>query len=148
MIISSRTPEGEPSCCSVCGAVICMDPSRPAGDAPCPSCGHLLWFSRNQIARVDFEAGQTFDKTVAEQLSRAGNELSHSKLLLNFENVAFLSSEAITELVKLNETIHRGGGRLVLYNVRPNAMEVFKITKRDKLFHIVDSEQDSLASFD
>ena len=22
-----------------------IDPSRPPGDAPCPNCGHLLWFS-------------------------------------------------------------------------------------------------------
>ncbi len=44
--VSSRTPEGEPNLCPVCGALVCIDPSGPSGDAPCPSCGVLLWFLR------------------------------------------------------------------------------------------------------
>ncbi len=42
---SSRTPEGEPNRCPVCGKELQIEPSRPPGDAPCPHCGHLLWFS-------------------------------------------------------------------------------------------------------
>jgi tetratricopeptide (TPR) repeat protein len=41
---SSRTPEGEPGRCSICGKEFCLDPSRPPGDAPCPNCGSLTWF--------------------------------------------------------------------------------------------------------
>ena len=41
---STRTPEGEPSQCPVCGQRVWVDPSRPPGDAPCPKCGTLLWF--------------------------------------------------------------------------------------------------------
>lgn len=41
---SSRTPEGEPNHCPVCGKEVRIEPSRPPGDAPCPHCGHLLWF--------------------------------------------------------------------------------------------------------
>jgi hypothetical protein len=44
MRISSRTPEGFPHHCPICDADICIEPSRPPGDAPCPNCGHLLWF--------------------------------------------------------------------------------------------------------
>jgi hypothetical protein len=45
---SSRTPEGEPNRCPVCGSAVRVDPSRPPGDAPCPHCGHLLWFERRK----------------------------------------------------------------------------------------------------
>lgn len=45
MVISSRTPEGEPNGCPVCGHDFCLEPSWPARDAPCPACGHLVWFS-------------------------------------------------------------------------------------------------------
>ncbi len=41
---SSRTPEGQPSHCPVCGKDLRVDPSRPPGDAPCPHCGSLVWF--------------------------------------------------------------------------------------------------------
>ncbi len=50
MIISSRTPEGEPIRCPLCQADVVVEPSivvEPSvlvGDATCPCCGHLLWF--------------------------------------------------------------------------------------------------------
>jgi acyl carrier protein len=44
MIISSRTPEGMPNECPVCQKTLCIEPSSPVGDAPCPHCGSLLWF--------------------------------------------------------------------------------------------------------
>ena len=43
---SSRTPEGEPYLCPICGKNTQTDPSTtPIRDAPCPHCGHLLVFS-------------------------------------------------------------------------------------------------------
>jgi hypothetical protein len=48
MTISSRTPEGEPNFCPVCGNGTRTDPSTvPTPDAPCPHCGILLWFGDN-----------------------------------------------------------------------------------------------------
>jgi hypothetical protein len=41
---SSRTPEGWPNRCPACGKEVRIEPSIPPGDAPCPNCGHLLWF--------------------------------------------------------------------------------------------------------
>jgi acyl carrier protein len=46
MVISSRTPEGDPAACPVCGEFVCIEPSVYFSDAPCPSCGSLLWFVR------------------------------------------------------------------------------------------------------
>jgi hypothetical protein len=43
-VISSRTPEGQPNRCPVCGQPTRLEPSCLTPDAPCPSCGHLLWF--------------------------------------------------------------------------------------------------------
>lgn len=48
----SRTPEGEPDRCPVCGKDVRIDPSRPPGDAPCPHCGHLLWLSAGHFERT------------------------------------------------------------------------------------------------
>jgi hypothetical protein len=44
MNISSRTPEGEPNSCPICGNDVRMEPSSGFRDAPCPHCGHLLRF--------------------------------------------------------------------------------------------------------
>src|SRR5262245_470294 len=45
MTISSRTPEGDPNMCPICGHRVRTEPSIDTRDAPCPSCGHLLWFA-------------------------------------------------------------------------------------------------------
>ncbi len=51
-VISSRTPEGEPARCPICGAMESIEPTRPPGDAPCPACGHLLWIREGTGGRV------------------------------------------------------------------------------------------------
>jgi hypothetical protein len=48
MLPSSRTPEGSSNRCPVCGNKVFIGPSDH-GDAPCPCCGHLLWFSQNSL---------------------------------------------------------------------------------------------------
>jgi hypothetical protein len=62
-VISSRTPEGEPIRCPICGILDVIEPSLFGGDAPCPSCGHLLWprasLARERVPRtprIDAEA--------------------------------------------------------------------------------------------
>ena len=49
MNISSRTPEGLPSRCPLCGAAFRLEFSEPAKDAPCPVCGHLVWFAAQAL---------------------------------------------------------------------------------------------------
>jgi acyl carrier protein len=43
MTISSRTPEGEPHRCAICGGLVVTEPSQPLGDSVCPRCGALLF---------------------------------------------------------------------------------------------------------
>lgn len=54
MFISSRTPEGLPHRCPVCGKMTMLEPSFPDGDSCCPNCGQLLWWFRDRLSR---EAG-------------------------------------------------------------------------------------------
>ena len=41
-----------PSDCPLCGAKTNIEFSDPAGDAPCPNCGHLLWASAQLVNSV------------------------------------------------------------------------------------------------
>jgi acyl carrier protein len=45
-IISSRTPEGDGAKCPFCQAQVSVERSVVFGDAVCPHCGQLLWFTR------------------------------------------------------------------------------------------------------
>jgi acyl carrier protein len=52
MPIASRTPEGFPSNCPVCGAETNRDFSEFGGDAPCPRCGCLIWQAEQLLRRI------------------------------------------------------------------------------------------------
>lgn len=56
MTIASRTPEGQPHQCPVCGEVAALEPSFPGGDACCPRCGQLLWWFRDHYDRFGFNS--------------------------------------------------------------------------------------------
>mgnify|MGYP000928657959 FL=1 len=86
MVPSSRTPEGEPKRCPVCGHAVRIDPSRPPGDAPCPHCGHLLWFGKREqrweqdkLTPRQRDAGGTVD---AKQPASDEGELAEQEVRL------------------------------------------------------------------
>ncbi len=49
-MISSRTPEGTPHRCPVCGKESTVENSYPTGDSCCPRCGQLLWWFRDRLS--------------------------------------------------------------------------------------------------
>ncbi|WP_404310854.1 hypothetical protein [Neorhodopirellula lusitana] len=47
---SSRTPEGDPASCPVCGLASAIEPSIPPGDCVCPHCGSHLWMTPKETS--------------------------------------------------------------------------------------------------
>jgi anti-sigma B factor antagonist len=84
---------------------------------------------------------------IGEELFRLADDQGTKKVLLNFNNVEYLSSAALGKLITLNKKLQAAGGRLVLCNIRSEIHEVFEITKLDKFFKIVKKEQDALQAF-
>ncbi len=59
MAISSRTPDGTPIDCPLCGAQVRIVPSAESFDVPCPACGHLLWVDVSDgVAQRVFTTGE------------------------------------------------------------------------------------------
>lgn len=57
---------GLPNRCSICGGDFDLEPSLPTGDAPCPQCGHLLWWFQQKYEGLGFRIGT--DTELIEQL--------------------------------------------------------------------------------
>lgn len=57
MTISSRTPEGEPQRCSVCGSIAAMETSWPMVDSCCPACGSMLLWLRDRLGAAELLDG-------------------------------------------------------------------------------------------
>ena len=88
MVVSSRTPEGTPNHCPVCGNAVKVEPSLPFGDAPCPSCGTLLWFSNFAAERLFYKQQDSHKlqyrvlRAVADQLGVPVSELLEDETFL------------------------------------------------------------------
>ena len=82
-----------------------------------------------------------------ELLSLAGNGDEVPKVLINLENVRFLSSAAINKLIVLEKRLKSGGGGVKISNVSPEVGEVFSITHLDSVFDIRDDQRDALEAF-
>ena len=63
-------------------------------------------------------------------------------MLLNFQGVQFMSSAMIGMLVLLNKKAKSAGIALCFCCISPNVLEVFKISRLDKIFRILDDDDD------
>jgi anti-anti-sigma factor len=84
---------------------------------------------------------------LGQELFQLVEEDHKTRLLLNFQQVEFLSSAALGKLITLDKKVKAHGGKMKLSNIRPEIYEVFAITKLNKLFDIKDDEADALAAF-
>jgi anti-anti-sigma factor len=64
------------------------------------------------------------------------------RLVLNFQNVRFMSSSFLGLLVKLHKRVVEAGGHLQLFNLDPKIHKVFEITQLVKVFDIVPPGQE------
>jgi anti-sigma B factor antagonist len=84
---------------------------------------------------------------IGDQLFSLVDEQAKKKILLNFSNVEFLSSAALGKLITMNRKVQGSGGKLVMCNIAKEILEVFEITRLDKLFKIYKDEQAALQAF-
>ena len=90
----------------------------------------------------------------APQVEAAGEGLmelmkraEHGKLLLNFQVVRAMSSSMLGKLIKLHKECAGSKIDLKLSNVCDSIMEVFSVTKLNKVFDIHDDEGKALKAF-
>ena len=90
----------------------------------------------------------------AAHIQELGEELLHlvehdgnKDLLLDFDNVEFLSSAALNKLIILEKKIKAKSGQMKFCNLTPEIREVFVITRLNQLFDIVDTREKALEGF-
>ena len=118
---------------------------------PQPSRRHLRLEQIDGVTVVSF----VDTKIVTEEnIQEVGDQLyslveaeGHRQILLNFENVQYLSSAALGKLINLKKKVGVVKGKLKLCCIHPDLMEVFKITRLDQVFEIYDTEQAALKKF-
>ncbi len=105
-----------------------------------------------EVLVVGFNQSSILDQMVIDQIGRefehAGLEASgNRKLLLNFQTVEYMSSAMLGKLIQLHRRCKTDKINLKLCNIAKNPLDVFRITKLDKLFEIHKDSATALAAF-
>jgi len=114
--------------------------------------------SRINVREVDgvkvvrFQDRHLFDertvRDVSEQISAIlPNDGTPIRVVLDFSDVALISSSLLSKLILLQRRVDASQGRLRLCEMSPVLQQVFRTSNLDRLFHIDRDQRTSLASF-
>ncbi|MAD20597.1 MAG: anti-anti-sigma factor [Planctomycetaceae bacterium] len=105
----------------------------------------------NGITRVGFVEQNILDEANIQEIGDALGALIDSmeapKVLISFAGVAHLSSAALGALITVNNRVGSKNGELRLADIDPKILEIFKITRLDRLFEIHGTSAEATATF-
>jgi anti-sigma B factor antagonist len=103
------------------------------------------------VLRVEFVDKDILDEAAIRQIStelvKRVEAAAAPRMLISFRGVEHLSSAALGTLITINSLTKKRGGQLRLSDIKPSIMEVFTITKLNKLFQIFETSQKALEGF-
>ncbi|MDD4202920.1 MAG: anti-sigma factor antagonist [Candidatus Omnitrophica bacterium] len=70
-----------------------------------------------------------------------------NKILINFKDMQYIDSSGLATIVDFFKSIKENKGQLVLCELSEKIKKLFVITRLDKLFKILDTEEQAIGSF-
>lgn len=111
----------------------------------------LIQRNQDDIVIVYFQDVRIIDESRISALGRELNDLANQttvkKIVLNFQNVSFMSSAMIGKLVHFAKSCKTAGVDLRLCDINENVGQVFSLMKLDKVFKIDSDESASVKAF-
>jgi anti-sigma B factor antagonist len=95
------------------------------------------------IVRLD---GPKLPPESAEPLYRLANEAAQPKVVLDFRQISFLSSNGVAILAILKKRLDASGGGMALFGVEPDIEDVLRLTAMDRVLRIFPSEPAALGA--
>lgn len=100
---------------------------------------------------VYFNDAQILDQLkiqeIGKELIKAMDRAEGRKLLINFQDVKFMASAMLGNLTSLHKKCREAKVDLKLCCIHPDILEVFKITRLDRVFDIYDDEAEAISAF-
>ncbi len=81
---------------------------------------------------------KAFDKLISKR---------SPKIVVNLSGVSYVDSSGLATLVEILKNMRAYGGRIRLSNLSPRVKGLFEITKLDKLFEILQEEEEAVTTF-
>jgi anti-sigma B factor antagonist len=109
-------------------------------------------FNKDQIIIVSLNCKKLLEEehinSVRGSVLGAIDAAAVPKVLIDFDEVEFLSSAMLGALIKINSAINEKNGRLALCNIEENILKIFKITALEKIFNIYDQPEEALKALE
>ncbi len=103
------------------------------------------------ISIVEFADRKILDEIcimeIQEELEKLVEAKNGGNVLLSFKSVEHLSSAALGMLITLKNKVEGKSGKLMLSDINPQILEVFKITRLNRMFEIQPTIDDARAAF-
>jgi len=84
---------------------------------------------------------------IGQELKALVADLHHTKILLDFTNVQYLSSTMLAQLAHLERDVRAAKGQLKLCGLGPVLQDAFRIARFDSIFAMYDDEVSALKRF-
>ena len=110
----------------------------------------IEWEQKGDVTLVRFRGSMV---TESENLGQAFQELKAlagkigGKVILSLANVEFISSAGISALVWLSENLRAKRGQLIVCDVRPSVLKVFRVGRLDEIVEFHKTEAEAMAEF-
>ena len=86
-------------------------------------------------------------QSLGQEMTDLVNSTENKNVVLNFQNVSFMSSAMIGKLIQFGKKCKATDVNLRLCDINDNVEEVFKLMKLEKVFKIEKNEEAAIASF-
>jgi anti-anti-sigma factor len=105
-----------------------------------------------EVLVVKFNQASILDQMIIDQIGRELDQVEleasgNRKLLVSFQAVEYMSSAMLGMLIQLHRRCKADKIKLKFCGIAKNPLDVFKITKLDKLFEIHKDVPTALATF-
>jgi len=106
---------------------------------------------KGDVTIVRFKDSDILDQIniqeIGEELNAVVAGTPNVKLIVDFQGVEYLSSTALGKLITLKRKVEAAKGKLRLTAIKPEIMEVFRITRLDTIFDIKKDVTEALEQF-
>ena len=92
--------------------------------------------------RMDSNTSQGFEDKLFQAISDGSK-----KIIVDFENLDYISSAGLRLVIKANKALLREDGRLILCTMQNYIREIFKTTGIDNFVLILDTMEQALKAF-
>ncbi|MBI3270823.1 MAG: STAS domain-containing protein [Planctomycetes bacterium] len=104
------------------------------------ACGVTITYE-GDVTVAEFTGAKILEETTIQEIAKELMKLVDApykvKLVLDFARVEYLSSAVLGKLIALHKKIVAEKGQFRLCAIKPSILEVFKITKLDKVMSIL-----------